>query len=87
VTTIEGKIFSGCFDEEAKIFTLQKVKHVYTETLMKQNQLQELYTYLSRSINEDGQVISLYDQLLVPLSKEEINQLLNDIDEILSTFH
>lgn len=54
---------------------------------MKQNQLQELYTYLSRSINEDGQVISLYDQLLVPLSKEEINQLLNDIDEILSTFH
>lgn len=86
MTTIEGKIFSGRFDEEENIFTLQKVKHFHTDTAMKEKQLKELYTYLSRSNDEDGQVISLYDQLLVPLSQEEINHLLNDIDQILNNF-
>ncbi|NCU18385.1 hypothetical protein [Pallidibacillus pasinlerensis] len=86
MTTIEGRIFSGSFDEEENTFTLQKVKHFHTETSMKEKQLQQLYQYLSQSKDDDGQVLTLYDQLLVHLSNEEINDLLNDIDEILTNF-
>lgn len=80
---LNGSIISGEFDQLTNEFVLQKIKHFTTESTIKENQLKALSEYLNKHKHEsDGQILSLYDQMLVPLSKEEINQLIEDLDEI-----
>ncbi|WP_409298740.1 hypothetical protein V1498_10170 [Peribacillus sp. SCS-26] len=78
---LDGKIISGEFNNETQEFSLQKVKHLYTETTLKENQINELYSYLKLHEDEtDGQIITLYDQMLVRLSPEEIGILLEELE-------
>jgi hypothetical protein len=84
---IEGNIISGEFDKTINVFTLQKVKNLFTETTLKEKQVEDLYGYLKKHQNEDGQIISLYDQLLVRLSQDELKILLTDLEIIKSMYH
>jgi hypothetical protein len=79
---IEGKMLAGEFDSDANEFTLQKVKHHYTETTLKKNQLDSIYVYLQNHSEEDFQVLSLFDQMLIRLSQQDVRILLEDLKEI-----
>jgi len=81
----EGTLLYGNYDEDA--FKLKRIKNIYTETALNEQQLTDLYTYLEKHANDnEGQVISLYDQLLLKLSPDEVKVLLSDLAEILERY-
>ncbi|MBS4214642.1 MULTISPECIES: hypothetical protein [Neobacillus] len=80
---LTGSIISGEFDELMNEFSLQKVKHFTTESTIKQSQLKSLYDYLKKHRNDiDGQIITLYDQMPILLSQEEINLFISDLEKV-----
>jgi hypothetical protein len=82
---IEGRIISGEYDNEMNVFTIQKFKQFWVESVLQPHQLQHLSDYLKNHQNEEeGQLLILYDQMPVKLSQEEIKQLIADLDEIQS---
>lgn len=84
---IEGNIISGEFDRQMNEFSLQKVKQFEIESTIKENQFQALYNYLKKHQHEaDGQIITLYDQMLLRLTQEEINLLINDLEKVQSLY-
>lgn len=84
---LEGNIISGEFDGDTKEFSLQQVKHLTVESAIKESQLKIIYDYLKKHENDrDGQVLTLYDQVLIPLNHEEINLLIQDLDKIQSMY-
>jgi hypothetical protein len=85
--SIKGDILSGQFDEADNVFTLQSIKNLQTETTLKKNQLESLHGYLENHQDEDGQVISLFDQLLIRLSQQEVKTLLADLENISRMYH
>lgn len=85
---IQGQIISGEFDTATNVFTLQKVKDFFTESILKENQLNNVYSYLKQHEHEkDGQIITLYDQMPIRLSQDEIKQLLRDLEHVQSMYH
>ncbi|WP_404996952.1 hypothetical protein [Caldifermentibacillus hisashii] len=83
---IEGMIISGEFDKNAQEFTIQKIKNWYTETVVKEEQVEKLYAYLIRNKEAEEQILTLYDQLLVRLTKDEMNLLLSDLENVVSLY-
>jgi dsDNA-binding SOS-regulon protein len=83
---IEGMIISGEFDKNAQEFTIQKIKNWYTETVVKEEQVEKLYAYLIRNKDAEEQILTLYDQLLVRLTKDEMSQLLSDLENVVSLY-
>ncbi|UTR09885.1 hypothetical protein MM300_18665 [Evansella sp. LMS18] len=80
---VNGQIISGEFDESANQFVLQQIKHSQTESALTEKQLNTLCDYLNKHRDEpEGQIVTLYDQLLVPLSQEEVVQLLSELEEL-----
>ncbi|MGI8316281.1 hypothetical protein [Halobacillus mangrovi] len=80
---IIGQIISGSYNEMQEEFTLNQVKHLQTTSVLKENQVNQLYEYLEKHKDEvDGQVLSLYDQLLVRLSQEDIHKFLADLERL-----
>lgn len=84
---INGKILTGEFDKVENVFTVQSVKNFYTQTTLKEIQVQSLCKYLNDHQNEDGQVLSLFDQMLVRLSQAEVQSLLTDLERIRVMYH
>ncbi len=83
---IEGMIISGEFDKNAQEFTIQKIKNWYTETVVKEEQVEKLYAYLIRNKEAKEQILTLYDQLLVRLTKDEMSLLLSDLENVVSLY-
>ncbi|AZU61926.1 hypothetical protein [Neobacillus mesonae] len=80
---LTGNIISGEFDELMNEFSLQKVKHFTTESTIKEKQLKNINDYLKKHRNDiDGQIITLYDQMPIRLSQEEINLLISDLEKV-----
>jgi hypothetical protein len=85
---MQGTIIAGEFDSSMNEFSLQKVKSFNTESVLKENQINNIYNYLKKHQHEnDGQIITLYDQMPVRLSQNEINQLISDIEKVMSMYH
>lgn len=84
---ISGNILTGEYDEKENVFTIQTVKHFYTETTLNGQQVQSLCKYLSEREHEDGQVLSLFDQMLIRLSQSEVHSLLKDLERIRVMYH
>ncbi|MCJ2147088.1 MULTISPECIES: hypothetical protein [Bacillus] len=88
MSSIEGQIMSGDFDDEMNVFSLKKIKQFQTQTSLKENQITALQQYLRQhEHDEGGQIITLYDQMLVPLSQEDIKALLHDLTKVQSLYH
>ncbi|MEW9051147.1 MAG: hypothetical protein AB2392_08320 [Neobacillus sp.] len=84
---MNGGIISGEFDEQLNEFTLQQVKYFQTESTIRESQLSALYHYLKKHENDaDGQIITLYDQMPVRLSQEEIKLLIADLEKVQSMY-
>lgn len=85
---LDGDIISGEFDQYKNEFMLEQVKHLSTESILNEKQINALAGYLHQNKHEsDGQVLTLYDQILVHLSQEEVGRFLNDLEEIKSRCH
>jgi len=78
----EGQMISGTFDETEKIYTLEQVKHLTTRTILHKEQLEKICQYLESCRDEENQILSLNDQILLSLSKEEIAQLIEDLHSV-----
>ncbi|QKY68382.1 hypothetical protein [Lentibacillus sp. CBA3610] len=86
--SLSGEIISGEFDQQTEEFILQQVKHLSTETTLNEKQLTNLSDYLSKKKHDpDGQVLTLYDQILIRLNQEEVEQFLTDLDTIKSLYY
>jgi uncharacterized protein YneF (UPF0154 family) len=84
---IQGSIIAGEFDSSLNEFAIQQVKHFETESILTENQLNQIYNYLKRNQHqEDGQIITLYDQMPIRLSQEEINQFIDDLEKVKSMY-
>jgi len=85
---VKGNIIAGEFDSTINEFSLQKVKNFETESVLNENQLNNIYHYLIKNQQEeDGQIIPLYDQMLVRLAQNEVNQLIVDLEKVMSLYH
>ena len=84
---ISGNIISGEFDEYKNEFSIEQVKHFDIKTTIKEGQLKCLYQYLLKQENsEEGQVITLYDQMPLKLSQEEVRYFIHDLEAIKSLY-
>lgn len=85
---VKGNIIAGEFDSTINEFSLQKVKDFETESVLNEDQLINIYHYLKKhQLGEDGQIITLYDQMLVRLAQNEVNQLIVDLEKVMSLYH
>ncbi|WP_438825282.1 hypothetical protein [Bacillus sp. JJ1609] len=85
---MQGTIIAGEFDSSMNEFSLQKVKNLNTESVLKENQLNNIYLYLKKHQHEDdGQIITLYDQMPLHLTQNEINELICDLERVMSMYH
>ncbi|UIR30235.1 hypothetical protein LZP85_20575 [Priestia flexa] len=85
---VKGNIIAGEFDSTINEFSLQKVKNFETESVLNEDQLNNIYHYLEKHQHEeDGQIITLYDQMLVRLAQNEVNQLIVDLEKVMSLYH
>ncbi|MGD7024618.1 hypothetical protein ACQCVK_18705 [Rossellomorea vietnamensis] len=85
---VKGNIIAGEFDSTINEFSLQKVKNLGTESVLNEDQLNNIYDYLKKhQQEEDGQIITLYDQMLVRLAQNEVNQLIVDLEKVISLYH
>lgn len=83
----EGHILSGEFDLQSNEFSLHQIKHIIVESVINESKFNHLFSYLkSHEDDNDGQVISLHDQVLVKLSKDEIKELISDLQTVQSYF-
>ncbi|GEL78179.1 hypothetical protein [Tenuibacillus multivorans] len=84
---VDGHIISGEFYSSSQEFLLTGIKHLTTESAISEEDLSDLYDYLSAHIDEEGgQVVTLNDQILVRLGQDEIKQVLQDLDDIRRLF-
>jgi hypothetical protein len=85
---MQGTIIAGEFDSSMNEFSLQKVKNLNTASVLKENQLNNIYHYLKKHQHEDdGQIITLYDQMPLHLTQNEINELICDLERVMSMYH
>ncbi|MFJ5761439.1 hypothetical protein ACIQAA_20490 [Neobacillus sp. NPDC093182] len=84
---MQGSIIAGEFDSSLNEFALQQVKYFETVSILNENQLNQIYDYLKRNQHqEDGQIITLNDQMPIRLSQEEINQFIVDLEKVKSMY-
>ncbi|WP_173917682.1 hypothetical protein [Halobacillus sp. Marseille-Q1614] len=83
-----GDIITGEFDQFNDEFVLQQVKQFSTSSILNKDQFNSIYEYLNSHKGEmDGQVLTLNEQMLVRLSKEEADLFINDLNEIRNFYH
>lgn len=83
MSDLNGHIISGVFDDEINQFSVSKIKDFSTQTVLNEKQTRSLYYYLkSHADDEDGQILTLYDQMPVKLSQHEVIHLLEDLDQL-----
>lgn len=83
MSDLNGHIISGVFDDEINQFSVFKIKDFSTQTLLNEKQTSSLYYYLkSHAEDEDGQILTLYDQMPVKLSQGDVLQLIEDLDQL-----
>ncbi|NRF94035.1 hypothetical protein HQN89_24215 [Paenibacillus frigoriresistens] len=85
---LQGTIIAGEFDSSMNEFSLQKVKNFNTESNLKESQINNIYHYLEEHQHEDDrQVVTLYDQMPIRISQKEINQLICDLERVMSMYN
>lgn len=84
---ITGNIISGEFDEQINEFSLYSIKHLSLESTINESQLKNLCAYLKKHEDDlDGQIVTLYDQMPIWLSQQEISLLLDDLEKVQSIY-
>jgi glutaredoxin len=85
---MENSIFSGNINHQTNEFILNKVKDFETQSVINENKLNRIFDYLQKAKNEESlPIIMINDQLPIRLNKEEIHQLLKEIENIRNELH
>jgi hypothetical protein len=88
MTYLQGSLIAGKFDNEQNLFYVQQVKQFPIESNLNEKITNSLYNYLQiNQQDEDGLVLTLYDQMPIMITKNEIEQLMKDLDQVKSLFH
>lgn len=88
MTYLQGSLIAGKFDNEQNLFYVQQVKQFPIESNLNEKLTNSLYNYLQiNQQDEDGLVLTLYDQMPIMITKNEIEQLMKDLDKVKSLFH
>ncbi|MYL28464.1 hypothetical protein GLW03_01405 [Halobacillus halophilus] len=66
---------TGVYIEETNPFDVQQIKHFQTNSLLSLEQLTHLHKYLEKH-NDDTSHITIKDQMLVPLSRMDVQMIL-----------
>lgn len=85
---IKGNVMQGEFDKNRNEFSLQHIKQFVTASTINANQFRSLYDYLKkhRDVHE-GQILTLYDQMPVHLSAEDIHLFMEDLEKLQPLYH
>jgi hypothetical protein len=82
-----GEIIDGTFFQQDDEFSITQIKHFETESILNKNQLNILEEYLKKQLeNQHGCIVTINDQLLVPLANNEIQLLIKDLQNIQQFF-
>ena len=85
---IKGDLISGQFDSGEKVFSLQKVKNFPIQTELTERLTDHLYRYLKvNEQDEEGLILTLYDQMPIMITRNEVQQLLRDLERVKTLFH
>ncbi|MRH42096.1 hypothetical protein GH741_05330 [Aquibacillus halophilus] len=78
-----GHIFSGNFSKDDHSFYLKRVKHLDTQSTLSTKQIAQLRVYLTQKdeLNESC-TITVNDQIPLLLNKEEVHELLQELETI-----
>lgn len=72
---LQGTIIPGEFDYSMNEFSLKRLKNLNTESVLTENQLTNIFQYLKKHQHKgDGQVITIYDQISLRLTQNDINE-------------
>lgn len=84
---IEGELITGQFNRSENIFLLQKVKNFVLQTNLNEKLTNHLYTYLKvNEQDEDGLILTLYDQMPIMVTQNEVKQLVSDFEKVKALF-
>ncbi|WP_026772345.1 MULTISPECIES: hypothetical protein [Sediminibacillus] len=85
MNNFDGVLFSGEFSDDDELFYLRRVKNLQTQSILSNRQLEQLYHYLSRQNDrQESCTITVNDQIPVLLTPQEAEQLLTELDEIIT---
>ena len=85
---LQGTIIAGELDSSINEFSIQRVKNLNTISVLSENQLTNIYHYLKKHQHEgDGQIITLYDQMPLRLTQNEIKELIKDLERVKSMYN
>lgn len=83
MSNLNGHIMTGVFHDGINEFSVKKIKSFSTQTVLNEKQTTSLYYYLkSHADDEDGQILTLYDQMPIKLSQYEVINLIEDLDQL-----
>lgn len=75
-----GKIVAGEVDLTDQSFYLRQVKSLETKSQMSEQQLNQIYQYLSQQ--NDTCMLTINDQIPVLLQEDDISAFMNDLTQI-----
>lgn len=80
---IKGNVIKGELDKKRNEFSLQHIKQFVTASIINVNQFRSLYDYLKKHRDDhEGQILTLYDQMPVHLSAEDIHLFIEDLENL-----
>ncbi|MED4731030.1 hypothetical protein P9597_23435 [Aneurinibacillus migulanus] len=85
---VNGAIFSGELNYDAKEFTVTKIKNIPAQSVIKHRQLQAIRNYLTKTKgSQHSYTITINDQIPLLLNTTEVEQLVNELEAIDELLH
>ncbi|WP_281658043.1 hypothetical protein [Halobacillus sp. Cin3] len=61
---------------------MQQIKHFQTNSILSEDQLIHLNEYLEKHRNDTNHVLTINEQMLVPLNRMDVHKILEDFTSI-----
>ncbi|MBN8234578.1 hypothetical protein JF544_04920 [Halobacillus kuroshimensis] len=78
----QGELVSGAYIKETNQFDMQQIKHFQTNSILSEDQLIHLNEYLEKHRNDTSHVLTINEQMLVPLNRMDVHKILEDFTAI-----
>ncbi|SET33428.1 hypothetical protein SAMN05421676_10474 [Salinibacillus kushneri] len=84
----QGQLIKGEFSKLENEFIIQEIKHMETQSILQSYQIQTLYQYLLKQVQEEEScVITVNDQMPMHLNEKDTEMLLQDLDKLIHRMH
>lgn len=72
----QENMVTGVYIKGTNPFDVQQIKHYQTKSLLSLEQLTHLHKYLEKHNDDTGHILTIKDQMLVPLSRMDVQMIL-----------